>query len=89
MRAAARVQGQNWPRWVWPESWSDMPFFGGNLDAVGGVGEKNACARAVEAGVAEGLAEVFAVSGVAIGDADDLQTVELDSFVVEDADAGA
>jgi len=56
--------------------------------AVRDVGEQDAGARAVEVGVGEDGTETLGIRGIVIGDAEDLETVEINGFVVEDADAG-
>jgi len=55
---------------------------------VRNVREQDAGARAVEIGVGEDGAEALGVCGVVIRDAEDLEAVEIDGFVVENADAG-
>src|SRR5882757_1376490 len=59
-----------------------------NWQAVRHVGEQDAGARAIEIGVGEDGAEALGVRGIVIRNAKDLETVEIDGFVVEDADAG-
>src|ERR1700722_18736704 len=60
----------------------------GDGQRVRNVREQDAGARAVEIGVGEDGAEALGIRGVVIGDAEDLQAVEINGFVVEDTDAG-
>ena len=59
-----------------------------NGQAVRHVGEQDAGAGAVEIGVGEDRAEALGIRGVVVRDAEDLEAVEIDGFVVEDTDAG-
>lgn len=66
----------------------DASFFGDGR-AIGCVTDEDAGAGFVDVEFCEDRAEVVIVGGVEIRDADELQAVEIDIFLVEDADAGA
>lgn len=59
-----------------------------NRKTVRNVGKQNAGARGIQMSAGENGMKALGVGGVMIGDAEDLESVEIHGFVVEDVDAG-
>ncbi len=65
-----------------------MPAALSDLRMVGSVDQENASAVAVDPNLIQNRLQVPALGGVAVGDADDLETVDFDLLIGEHTDSG-